>query len=131
MGTYVLPKEEVEITGTDMLGWDGHNVVRYEARLEDAFLHHAIAGLSEPEAFYETAGVIYWISIAAWDGVTLDANGNPIDAGTPVRQITTLPDGTAVAAQQGKWLVTSFHPELTGDGRFHAYFLGLAEDSEQ
>lgn len=41
--------------------------------------------------------------------------------------IATLPDGTAVAAQQGKWLVTSFHPELTGDGRFHAYFVKLAE----
>ena len=40
--------------------------------------------------------------------------------------LATLPDGTAVAAQQGKWLVTSFHPELTGDGRFHAYFLKLA-----
>jgi 5'-phosphate synthase pdxT subunit len=39
--------------------------------------------------------------------------------------IATLPDGTAVAAQQGHWLVTSFHPELTGDGRFHAYFLSL------
>jgi 5'-phosphate synthase pdxT subunit len=47
------------------------------------------------------------------------------------RVLATLPDGTAVAAQQGKWLVTSFHPELTGDGRFHAYFLGLARGSEQ
>lgn len=42
------------------------------------------------------------------------------------RVLATLPDGTAVAAQQGKWLVTSFHPELTGDARFHAYFLQLA-----
>jgi 5'-phosphate synthase pdxT subunit len=41
--------------------------------------------------------------------------------------IATLSDGTAVAAQQGKWLVTSFHPELTGDGRFHAYFVKLAK----
>lgn len=39
--------------------------------------------------------------------------------------IATLPDGTAVAAQQGHWLVTSFHPELTGDSRFHEYFLSL------
>ncbi len=31
-----------------------------------------------------------------------------------------------VAAQQGKWLATSFHPELTGDDRFHRYFLTLA-----
>jgi hypothetical protein len=103
LGTYILPKDEVEITGTDMLGWDGHNIVRYEARLEDAFLHHAIAGLSEPEAFYETAGVIYWISIAAWDGVTLDAAGNPIDTGEPVRQITVLPDGTVIEDHIWGW----------------------------
>ena len=40
--------------------------------------------------------------------------------------IARLADGTAVAAQEGKWLVTSFHPELTGDDRFHKYFLKLA-----
>ena len=39
--------------------------------------------------------------------------------------IATLPDGTAVAAQQGHLLATSFHPELTGDSRFHAFFLSL------
>jgi 5'-phosphate synthase pdxT subunit len=32
---------------------------------------------------------------------------------------------TIVAARQGKLLATSFHPELTHDGRFHAYFLTL------
>lgn len=41
--------------------------------------------------------------------------------------ISTLADGTAVAAQQGHWLVTSFHPELTGDSRFHEYFLSLID----
>ena len=39
--------------------------------------------------------------------------------------ICTLDDGRIVAAQQGKWLATSFHPELTGDTRFHEYFLSL------
>ena len=39
--------------------------------------------------------------------------------------IAFLPDGTVVAAQEGKWLVTSFHPELTTDDRFHRYFLSL------
>ncbi|MEW6670611.1 MAG: pyridoxal 5'-phosphate synthase glutaminase subunit PdxT [Thermodesulfobacteriota bacterium] len=39
--------------------------------------------------------------------------------------IASLPDGTAVAAQEGKWLATSFHPELTADDRFHRYFLSL------
>ncbi len=42
--------------------------------------------------------------------------------------LAELADGTAVAAQQGKWLVTSFHPELTGDNRFHKYFLKLAQN---
>jgi 5'-phosphate synthase pdxT subunit len=41
------------------------------------------------------------------------------------KAIAFLPDGTAVAAQEGKWLVTSFHPELTTDNRFHQYFLSL------
>lgn len=40
--------------------------------------------------------------------------------------LLALPDGWIVAAQQGKLLVTSFHPELTPDNRFHQYFVGLA-----
>lgn len=42
------------------------------------------------------------------------------------RAISKLENGALVAAQQGKWLVTSFHPELTNDDRFHQYFLTLA-----
>jgi 5'-phosphate synthase pdxT subunit len=42
------------------------------------------------------------------------------------RVLSALPDGRIVAAQQGKLLATSFHPELTGDMRFHAYFISLA-----
>ncbi len=32
-----------------------------------------------------------------------------------------------VAARQGNLLVTSFHPELSNDDRFHRYFLKMAE----
>jgi 5'-phosphate synthase pdxT subunit len=39
--------------------------------------------------------------------------------------LASLPDGRIVAAQQGRWLATSFHPELTGDDRFHRYFIWL------
>jgi 5'-phosphate synthase pdxT subunit len=39
--------------------------------------------------------------------------------------LASLPDGRIVAAQQGHFLATSFHPELTEDSRFHAYFLSL------
>jgi pyridoxal 5'-phosphate synthase pdxT subunit len=40
--------------------------------------------------------------------------------------LSALPDGRIVAAQEGKLLATSFHPELTDDLRFHKYFLSLA-----
>jgi 5'-phosphate synthase pdxT subunit len=39
------------------------------------------------------------------------------------RVIARLPNGEAVAAQEGLWLATSFHPELTADSRFHEFFL--------
>jgi len=41
--------------------------------------------------------------------------------------LVTLENGTIVAARQGHLLATSFHPELTGDNRFHRYFLELAD----
>ncbi|MFC1997749.1 pyridoxal 5'-phosphate synthase glutaminase subunit PdxT [Chloroflexota bacterium] len=40
--------------------------------------------------------------------------------------LSQLDDGRIVAAQQGRWLATSFHPELTDDDRFHRYFTELA-----
>jgi 5'-phosphate synthase pdxT subunit len=43
------------------------------------------------------------------------------------RALATLADGRIVAAQQGHFLATSFHPELTGDPRFHKYFLSLVD----
>jgi len=41
--------------------------------------------------------------------------------------LASLPDGRIVAAQQDNLLATSFHPELTGDNRFHKYFLSLVD----
>ena len=43
------------------------------------------------------------------------------------RVLAKVPDGRIVAAQQGHFLATSFHPELTLDDRFHRYFILLAE----
>ena len=48
-------------------------------------------------------------------------------AGDAVEVLATLPDGTIVAAREGTLLATSFHPELTGDARFHALLAKLAE----
>lgn len=44
-----------------------------------------------------------------------------------VETIAALADGTVVAARERNLLVTSFHPELTPDDRFHRYFLSLGE----
>lgn len=41
--------------------------------------------------------------------------------------LASLGDGTIVAARQGQFLVSSFHPELTDDLRFHRYFLDIVE----
>ena len=41
--------------------------------------------------------------------------------------LASLADGRIVAAQQGRLLATSFHPELTNDMRFHEYFLFLVK----
>jgi len=43
-----------------------------------------------------------------------------------VKVLATLEDGRIVAAQEGHWLATSFHPELTSDTRFHEFFISLA-----
>ncbi len=43
--------------------------------------------------------------------------------GPGVEILARLEDGTAVAARQGHLLATAFHPELTGDDRFHRYFV--------
>jgi 5'-phosphate synthase pdxT subunit len=38
------------------------------------------------------------------------------------------PDGRIVAVRHGQLLATSFHPELTGDGRVHELFVGLVKE---
>jgi len=83
----------------------GRQVDSFEIDLEVSFLDH---GTQNPyHAIFIRAPIIQ-----AVEG----------DAQT----LLTLPDGRIVAAQQGKLLATSFHPELTSDTRFHQYFLALA-----
>lgn len=43
--------------------------------------------------------------------------------GAGVDVLSRLDDGTIVAVRQGSLLATSFHPELTGDHRVHAFFV--------
>ncbi|HUG35064.1 MAG TPA: pyridoxal 5'-phosphate synthase glutaminase subunit PdxT [Anaerolineales bacterium] len=47
--------------------------------------------------------------------------------GRDAKILASVPDGRIVAAQQGHFLATSFHPELTNDTRFHEYFLTLVD----
>ncbi|MDY7527937.1 MULTISPECIES: pyridoxal 5'-phosphate synthase glutaminase subunit PdxT [Cryobacterium] len=44
--------------------------------------------------------------------------------GPKARALARLADGRCVAVEQGRLLGTSFHPEITGEHRFHEYFLG-------
>ena len=68
---------------------------------------------------------------------SLDPNGKPFHAvfirapliesvQAEAKILARLQDGRIVAAQQGRFLATAFHPELTKDDRFHRYFLQLA-----
>lgn len=43
--------------------------------------------------------------------------------GPAATALATLADGRVVAVEQGNLLGTSFHPEITGEYRFHEYFL--------
>jgi 5'-phosphate synthase pdxT subunit len=45
--------------------------------------------------------------------------------GPGAETLARLEDGTIVAVRQGKLVATAFHPELTEDDRFHAYWLSL------
>ena len=43
--------------------------------------------------------------------------------GSGVTVLSALHDGRIVAVEQGNLLGTSFHPEITGETRFHEYFV--------
>jgi len=47
--------------------------------------------------------------------------------GAGVEEIARLPEGVVVAARQGNLLGTAFHPELSGDTRFHRYFVAITQ----
>jgi 5'-phosphate synthase pdxT subunit len=48
------------------------------------------------------------------------------DWGPAVEVLARMDDGRVVAVQEGHLLGTAFHPELTGDERFHRHFLQMA-----
>jgi 5'-phosphate synthase pdxT subunit len=50
------------------------------------------------------------------------------DVGPGVEVLASI-DGHPVAAREGRFLVSSFHPELTEDTRFHALFLETVQEA--
>lgn len=86
----------------------GRQVDSFEADLEIAALGEAGLETSPYHAIFIRAPIIESVS-----GET--------------KILSSLSDGRIVAAQEGKLLATSFHPELTEDSRFHEYFLSLAK----
>ena len=51
--------------------------------------------------------------------------------GPGVEVLATLDDGSIVAVREGALLGTAFHPEVSGDPRFHQYFLSIVESVKQ
>lgn len=49
------------------------------------------------------------------------------EVGPGVEVVATLDDGTIVAVREGTLLGTAFHPEVSGDPRFHQYFLRIVQ----
>jgi pyridoxal 5'-phosphate synthase pdxT subunit len=47
--------------------------------------------------------------------------------GPGVEVLATLDDGSIVAVREGTLLGTAFHPEVSGDPRFHQYFLRIVQ----
>jgi 5'-phosphate synthase pdxT subunit len=86
----------------------GRQVDSFEADLDIGLLKRASKATAPYHAIFIRAPIIESVSGKA-------------------KIISTLPDGRIVAAQQGKLLAISFHPELTDDLRFHEYFLSLAK----
>jgi 5'-phosphate synthase pdxT subunit len=51
--------------------------------------------------------------------------------GPEVEVLATLDDGTIVAVREGNLLGTAFHPEISGDTRFHQYFLRIVQSVQR
>jgi 5'-phosphate synthase pdxT subunit len=54
-----------------------------------------------------------------------------VDDPDKVTTLATKDNGEVVAVWQDNFIVTSFHPELTGDLRFHQFFLDIITNAEK
>ncbi|APF33535.1 pyridoxal 5'-phosphate synthase glutaminase subunit PdxT [Microbacterium paludicola] len=76
---------------------------------------------------FETA-----LAVAGWDAPVRAAFIRaPLvtELGPGVRPLATLPEGGVVAVEQGRLLATAFHPEVSGERRFHERFLARVREA--
>ncbi len=79
-------------------------------------------GAAPYHAVFIRGPVVEWVG----DGVEVLARLAPGDAERSAGAGSDTADGAdIVAVRQGNLLGTAFHPEVTGDLRFHEYFLGI------
>lgn len=52
-----------------------------------------------------------------------------VETGPGVEVLASLPDGAIVAVRQGALLGTAFHPEVSGERRFHALLIEMARNA--
>ena len=66
------------------------------------------------------------------EGKTAKEKRRKKEGGTEIyEKILAQVNGAIVAAREKQMLVTSFHPELTGDTRVHAYFLEMIHQAKE
>jgi len=51
------------------------------------------------------------------------------EVGPSAQSLAVLPDGGVVAVRQGNLLGTAFHPEVSGESRFHELFLRMVREA--
>lgn len=86
----------------------GRQVASFETELDVPVLSQVAADNGPYNAIFIRAPMI-------------DSVGDSVDV------LARLENGSIVAARQGNFLATAFHPELTGDDRFHRYFIQFVE----
>lgn len=111
--------------GAVLLARDLENDDRRHLSLMDIAVRRNAFG-SQLDSFVERGPVA---GIAGGDFPMVFIRAPIIAAVGPGVEVLARARGQIVACRQGTLLATSFHPELTDDLRFHAYFAALARQS--
>jgi 5'-phosphate synthase pdxT subunit len=82
-------------------------------------------GIPQNRSSGEGQGAGFPSSPSPFPGIFIRAPLFDPAGGPGVEVLARLEDGTVVAVRQGHVLATAFHPELSGDDRFHRLFLSM------